>query len=123
MLRYAPDCPRIEARVIEQRRRAHERRYARLQAQNPRLCFCGCGRPLPRYVRFHPECETRIGREHNRQQVPDVPRESRRCRECEGQPWRRDEKGGCIRCGMPYAPERPGPARTLIASSLGLIPT
>lgn len=119
--RYAEDCPvRIE-RAFEKKRQAALRDYQRRCASNPRFCHCGCGRALPRYVRFHPECETRVGT------APQAPREGvaqrpHRCRVCWDQPHRRDPDYGCLRCKRAYAPEQPKRPEVSMGCSLAFIP-
>lgn len=115
--KYAVDCPFRKARALDQRRKASRVAYERRRQKNPRRCFCGCGRELPRYVRFHPDCESRKS-ESNRS--PTQPGKGR-CAECYDQGWRRDPTLGCLRCGQPYHPERQKTAEVPIGSSLGHI--
>lgn len=116
--KYSLDCPYREERALAQRRKASRASYERRRQESPRRCACGCGRELPRYVRFHPDCETRAGKEQGRQQ-PAKPGKSRRCGDCYDQPWRRDPQFGCIRCGGKYRPEPEKKRDVPMQSSLG----
>lgn len=121
--KYASNCPLISERKYLARRKASQVTYARRLEANPRKCHCGCGRELPRYLRFHPECETRTGRERDRAPDPaKVPGKKRRCTECSDQCWRRDPKYGCLQCNLPYAPERVKPKEVTLGCSLAHIP-
>lgn len=116
--KYAVDCTYREQRALDQRRKASRVAYERRRKQTPRRCMCGCGRELPRYVRFHPECETRAGGESAR--VVTQPGKGR-CGDCYDQGWRRHPKLGCLRCGQPYHPEPDKRSEVFVRSSLGFV--
>ena len=114
--KYAVDCPYRQLRALDQRRKSSREAYERRRQQSPRKCSCGCGRELPRYVRFHPECESREGCESPRKVT--VPGKGR-CPECYDQGWRRNPVLGCLRCGRAYEPERDNRQEVSMKSSLG----
>lgn len=116
---YAVDCPYHLDRVNEKRRASARRAYERRRKASPRVCQCGCGRVLPRYVRYHPDCPSRVGKERDRARATDSTRAHHRCRECWDQPWRRDPKAPCVRCGGKYAPEKVKPAGGTDVTPLG----
>lgn len=119
--KYAPECPLQEERELEARKRATKAAYERSQKKNPRLCRCGCGKALPRYVRFHPDCRPKPGTEPPPRPSPRAPKRRRRCGECQDQSWRRDPEYGCPECHGSYAPERVRKGDVPMGSALGRV--
>ena len=119
--KYAESCPGQIERAREKRRVYSQRAYERNQQSRPRFCLCGCGRALPRYVRFHPECPTQSDKPDRRYLVRETNGKRGRCRGCWDQPWRRDPTWGCPRCKGAYEPEARKRREVPMGSALGYL--
>lgn len=113
--RYSPQCKYTS--IKERRNEAAKKTALRKAIGKPRLCRCGCGKPLPKKVMYHPDCQDK--KSQASQATPSRPAH-RPCNVCFDISDRRDKPKCKGRCGLPYAPEPPLSALDFIHQQSGL---